>query len=179
MNRLQWIVKRWLLNLRWPGWAGLALAAFALAFYGAAVHPGKARLRNLDDEAAQLARQTGGRMAAAPVTSRSQLSNFYAFFPLTEEVPGLLSQLQDAATAHDLLLEKGEYRLIREKGFRVARYQATLPVRGSYRDVRGFVNDVLDSVPSVALEELTLKRESVDERELEAKVRFTLFLGVE
>jgi hypothetical protein len=55
----------------------------------------------------------------------------------------------------------------------------TLPVRGSYTDVRGFVNDVLDTVPAIALEELVLKRESVDEPELEAQVRFLLYLGAD
>jgi Tfp pilus assembly protein PilO len=77
------------------------------------------------------------------------------------------------------MLEKGEYRLSRESEFRLSRYQMTLPVRGSYTDIRGFVNDVLDAVPAVALEDLTLKREAADDPELEAKVRFLLYLGVE
>ena len=55
----------------------------------------------------------------------------------------------------------------------------TLPVSGDYTKVRGFVNDVLEAVPSAALDELTLKRESIDMPELESRVRFTLFLGVD
>jgi Tfp pilus assembly protein PilO len=180
VNRLQWTVKRWLLGLRWPGWAGLGLLALAAAVYVGAVQPARQRLRALDQEAAELARKTGGRAAVAePVTSRSQLSNFYAFFPLMRSVPDVMAQIEHTAGAHELMLEKGEYRLSRESEFRLSRYQMTLPVRGSYTDIRGFVNDVLDAVPAVALEDLTLKREAADDPELEAKVRFLLYLGVE
>ncbi len=78
---------------------------------------------------------------------------------------------------NQLLLEKGEYKLSREADFRLARYQVTLPVSGDYARVRGFVNDVLEAVPSAALDELTLKRESVDQPELEARVRFSSVPG--
>jgi Tfp pilus assembly protein PilO len=180
MNRLQWALKRWLLGLRWPGWAGLGLLMFAAALYTGAVRPAKQHLQALDREAAELARKTGGRIAAAePVTSRSQLSNFYAFFPLTRSLPDVMAQIEHTARAHELMLEKGEYRLSRESEFRLARYQIMLPVRGSYTNIRGFVNDVLDAVPAVALEDLTLKREAADDPELEAKVRFLLYLGAE
>jgi Tfp pilus assembly protein PilO len=180
MTRLQWALKRWLIVLRWPGWVGLALLAFAATFYAAGVQPANKRLHALDQQAAELAQNSGGRaLAAEPVGGRSQLSNFYAFFPSSPSLPDVMAQLERSAMQHDLLLEKGEYRLIREQDFRLSRYQITLPVRGSYADVRGFVNEVLDTVPTVALEELTLKREAVDEPELEAKVRFMLFLGVE
>jgi Tfp pilus assembly protein PilO len=180
MSRLQWTLKRWLIGLRWPGWAGLALLALALIVYGGGIRPDKARLQALEREAAELARQTGGRaLRAEPVTTRGQLSNFYAFFPVSEAVPDVMARIEQAAQQHDLILEKGEYRFGREPEFRLARYQMTLPVRGSYADVRGFVNDVLDTVPAIALEELVLKRETVDEPELEAEVRFLLYLGAE
>ena len=66
-----------------------------------------------------------------------------------------------------------------ERGFPLARYQVTLPVQGSYGEVRGFVDAVLDAVPAAALEELALKREEIGEPLVEARVRFVLFLGAE
>jgi Tfp pilus assembly protein PilO len=91
----------------------------------------------------------------------------------------MLGKVQAAARANDLQLEKGEYRLSQERDFALARYQVTLPLRGSYPQVRGFVNDVLDAVPAAALEDLALKREAADDPMLEARVRFTLFLGAQ
>ncbi len=66
---------------------------------------------------------------------------------------------------------------MRDPTFALARYQIVYPVQGSYGQVRGFVNDVLDSVPAAALEEMTLKRKNVADSVLEARVRFTIFLG--
>jgi hypothetical protein len=91
----------------------------------------------------------------------------------------MLGQIQRAAQRNELTLAKGEYKFSEERDFRLAAYQVTLPVSGGYAQVRGFVNDVLDAVPAAALEELTLKREAIDDDALEARVRFTLFLGRE
>jgi len=175
-----WTTKRWLINLRWPGLLGLGLLLFTAGLTVFGIQSAQHRLRGLDEEAAELKSRLGTRGAVtAPVTGRSQLSNFYAFFPLTQNVPELLGRVNHAALEHGLVLEKGEYKFSREADFRLARYQVTLPVSGDYAKVRGFVNDVLEAVPSAALDELTLKRESIDVPELESRVRFTLFLGTD
>ena len=180
LARASWNVKRGLINLRWPGLAGLALLAFTAGLTAVGIQSSRRQLLDLEGEAAQLSARLGNRAAiAAPATGRSQLSNFYAFFPLTRNLPELLGRIHRAATQHRLALEKGEYKLSREPDFRLVRYQVTLPVNGDYADLRGFVNDVLEAVPYSALEELTLKRESIDLPQLEARVRFTLFLGSE
>ena len=135
------------------------------------------------DRAARLARaRHGGRLdlvarLADDPTVQGQLSGFYAFFPLTESVPAALGRVHKAARNHRLTLEKGEYKLSREQGFPVQRYQVTLPVVGQYAQVRGFVNSVLDAVPNAAVDELILKRKDIAAGQLEARVRFSLFLG--
>jgi len=174
-----WSVRRRLIRLRWPGLAGLALFAFAAGLAAFAVQSTRHRLLALDREAAALTSRLGGRSATAPSSGRSQLSNFYAFFPLTANLPELLGRVNHAAQQHGLVLEKGDYKLGREADFRLARYQVTLPVQGDYAEVRGFVNDVLEAVPASALDEMTLKRETIDVPQLEARVRFTLFLATE
>ncbi len=175
-----WTLKRALVNLRWPGLTGLALLVFAAVFYALGVQPLHGRVAALRAEAKELSSRLGsaGR-SAEPPTRRSQLANFYAFFPVTSRVPVLLGQLEHAAKKNDLRLDKGEYRFIAERDFPVARYQVTLPVRGSYPQVRGFVNDVLDDVPSAVLEDLSLKREAIGSPEVEATVRFGLYLGMQ
>jgi Tfp pilus assembly protein PilO len=179
-TRIAWTLKRALINLRWPGLAGLGLLLFTLGLMAVGIQASRQRLDALAQEATTLADRLGKRAdAGVPVSGRGQLANFYAFFPLTDNVPELLGRINRAAHEHELMLEKGEYKLSREADFRLARYQMTLPVSGDYAKLRGFVNDVLDVVPAAALEELTMKRESIDLPQLEARVRFTLFLAVE
>lgn len=175
-----WTIKRLLFKLRWPGIAGLALLGFAIGILLFGVEASRQRLTALEREAAAVKSQLGKPSGTLGLpTNRSQLSNFYAFFPLTENVPELLSRINRSASENQLKLEKGEYKLARESDFRLARYQITLPVHGDYGALRSFVNNVLEAVPSAALEELTLKRENVDMPELEGRVRFVLFLGAQ
>jgi Tfp pilus assembly protein PilO len=177
---LAWTIKRTLIGLRWPGLLGLALVVLAGAFHALGVRPLHTRAAALEAEARTLAAQVGtrGPLAERP-TQRSQLSNFYAFFPVIDALPEVLGKVQRAARDNGLQLEKGEYRLAQEREFAVARYQVTLPLRGTYPQVRGFVNDVLDAVPAAALDDLALKREEAGDPTVEARVRFTVFLGAQ
>jgi hypothetical protein len=179
-SRVGWTLKRTLIGLRWPGLLGLALLIFAGAFHALGVRPLQARAIELESEARALAAKVGtrGPVVERP-TQRSQLSNFYAFFPVVEAVPDLLGKMQVAARDNDLQLQKGEYRLTQERDFPLARYQVTFPVRGTYPQVRGFVNEALKLVPAAALDDLTLKREAAGDPQVEARVRFTVFLAVQ
>ena len=179
MKKAVWIITRALVKLRWPGVVGLALIAFTVGLTLFGVEASRQKLISLEREAVAVKAQLGKRAAPNLTTNRSQLSNFYAFFPLTENVPELLARINRSANQHQLVLEKGEYKLARESDFRLARYQVTLPIHGDYGELRSFVNDVLEAVPSAALEELTMKRESAELPQLEGRVRFVLFLGAQ
>jgi Tfp pilus assembly protein PilO len=174
---LAWSARRTLVRLRWPGLVGLFLVGVAIAVHAWFIPPARDRIESLQREARQLSARTNKDGAShVPPTQRGQLSNFYAFFPSPEGLPALLNDVQLAAEHNGLSLEKGEYRLLRDPQFALSRYQITLPVAGSYAQVRGFVNEVLDRVPSAALEDLAMKRESVGNPQLEARVRFVLFV---
>jgi Tfp pilus assembly protein PilO len=91
--------------------------------------------------------------------------------------PDWLGKIHAAARSKGLALRSGEYRLERAADQRFARYQITLPVVGSYAQIRGFVGQVLADVPAAALEDITLRRESASSPSLEARIRLTLYLG--
>jgi hypothetical protein len=57
------------------------------------------------------------------------------------------------------------------------RYQINLPVTGNYPAVRAFVAEALEREPSLALDGMRLTRERMDSGEIEAELRFTLYLG--
>jgi hypothetical protein len=161
------------------GVAGIALIVFAAAFYVSAVRPGAASLAALRTEAGALegrlrsARAPGGR-EATPV---EQLAAFYAYFPTLDSGPEWLKRIYAAAESRGVALDSGEYRLGRTAGERLARYEITLPLKGSYAQIRGFVADVLAAVPAAVLDEVNLRREGVDSARLDARVRLTLYVG--
>jgi Tfp pilus assembly protein PilO len=160
------------------GVVGIALVAFAVAFYVSAVAPLATELAGLRTEADDLQQrlQMGGPAAGMKGTPAEQLATFYAFFPPPQSSPDWLGKINAAARAQGLVLRSGEYKLERSADQKLARYQITLPVVGSYAQIRGFVGQVLADVPAAALEEITLRRESVSNPTLEARIRLTLYL---
>lgn len=161
------------------GVVGIGLLVFAVAFYLSAVRPGERALGALRAEARDLERQLqmGGSLGARERTPAEQLAAFYAFFPAADQTSVLLKRINTAAGARGLELQSGEYRMQRREGTRLARYEITLPVKGSYTQVRDFVADVLAAMPAAVLEEVNLRRESIESARLEARVRFTVYVG--
>jgi len=160
------------------GVVGIALVAFAVAFYVSAVAPLASELAGLRAEADDLEQrlQPGGLSGGAKGTPAEQRATFYAFFPSPQSSPDWLGKINAAARAKGLVLRSGEYKLERSADQKLVRYQITLPVAGSYAQIRGFVGQVLADVPAAALEEITLRRESASSPMLEARVRLTLYL---
>ena len=161
------------------GVVGVALLVFAATLYGTAVVPRAQERAALQAEAERLRErlQMSGSPTGAKGTLSEQLAAFYAFFPPAQSSPDWLGKIHAAAKAKGLVLQSGEYKLERSADSRLARYQIVLPVTGSYAQLRGFVGQVLADVPAAALEEITLRRESVASPRLEARIRLTLYLG--
>jgi Tfp pilus assembly protein PilO len=162
-----------------PGVVGIALIVFAAAFYFSAIQPAERSLDELRAEARELERQfgMGGSLEARNASPSEQLAAFYAFFPASATTPELLKRINAAAEANGIVLQSGEYRMQRSDGTRLERYEITLPLKGSYAQIRGFVADALKAVPAAVLEEVNLRRDSVETPKLEARVRFTVYLG--
>ncbi len=159
------------------GVVGVALVAFAVALYLSTVAPLQAERARLAGEAARLEQRPQASAAAEKGTPAEQLATFYAFLPPPQSSPDWLGKINAAAKAKGLVLRSGEYKLDRVADQKFARYQITLPVAGTYTQIRGFVGQVLADVPAAALEEITLRRESAASPTLEARIRLTLYLG--
>jgi hypothetical protein len=164
-------------RLGWPGVAGLGLLAFVAMIAVSALVPLRAEVERLRDEADALQRRVGGGERAGRPAAQDQLATFYAFFPPPASSPDWLGKIHAIAQAKGVQLASGEYRLERAASPRLRRYQMTLPVQGTYAQIRGFVGDVLEQVPAAVLEEVSLKRESVETPRVEARVRLTIYMG--
>lgn len=169
--------RRALAFLGWPGVLGLALLVGAASVYLTVVQDKTTRLAELKRESASLkSRIERTAKSGIPETgSVEELNKFYGFFGgtlLTE----WLNKLYAAAAAQNLTLEQGEYRLSPDKTGKLARYQITLPVKGSYVQIRQFVDQALIDVPVAALDDIDFKREAIGATQLEARIKFTLYV---
>jgi hypothetical protein len=155
-----------------PGVIGIGVLVFCLPFYLASVAPAE---REVAKRSAAAAKTT--RLAGQPVSApdgAADLERFYRRFPTLDALQSELESLYAHARASKLQLAQGEYRL--EKGAGLASYRVTLPVRGSYAQVRQFVGHVLKDMPTASLDAVRFDRRKAGDAQLEAQVRLTIYL---
>ncbi len=181
------ILNKALLRARWEmlwlgtaGKIGIGLFVFSAVFFLAAVSPRYEESNELMDKAKAMQ----VRLRSAPVlASRGKMEGdqalqiFYAFFPRIDSSPFWINELVKVAEQSEVQISGSEYRMVREKEWKLARYEIVLPVRGRYPQLRAFIADALRAVPAMALVDVAIKRENVESELLEARLRFNLYLS--
>lgn len=166
-------MKAWLeQNLGIAGVTAIGLLVGCAAFYHAGLRPAKEQAAGLR-AALERSHARGERPAA---TGEEALAVFYRNFSGGSALDALHLVLE-AAALERVAIDLGEYRVARERGAKLTRYQITLPVKGEYRAVRRFVARALNDVPGLALDGLALRRESVAATTVEARVQLTLYIA--
>jgi len=164
-------------SLGWPGILGLALLIAIGGFYVSTLAPQQLRIDELRKEAVHLRQRANQSNNAAPQAPAEKLAAFYAFFPPSTDLPDLLGKIFDAAKRQSLALEHGEYRPLKDSVGNLMRYQFTLPVRGSYPQIRKFVDVALAEVPALSLDSIQFERRKIGEATVDAKLKLVVFLG--
>jgi len=179
MKRIHFAVASGAASLGWPGILGLGLLAFVCGLYIFSLHPQQARLADLHQKIAEVrgqrVAQTDG--AGAPATSMDSLAGFYGYFPLADNLPDLLEKVFAAAGEQGLQLEHGEYQVSSDSAGALTRFQLTLPVRGTYPQIRKFVDMSMAEVATLSLDGIQFDRQKVGDSMLDAKVKLTVYLG--
>ncbi len=121
--------------------------------------------------------------AAAPVAAlavasgpEQNLAQFYATLGEKRDAEQQLKTLFALAAKSGVSLTAGQYHAAYDQNGRFHTYQVSLPVKGSYRALWQFCLQTLATVPFAALDEISLRRETIGEPVLEARVRFTFYL---
>ena len=156
-----------------PGMLGLLLLLVSLIFLAAVVRPKEAALADL----AVHKEQARKAQAAAQAKAADQDMAASLRTPLAPEAPAAFRHLYEAANESGLELVQGEYRLALGKDVGIPHYQFLLPVYGNYADVRHFLGLALNNEPALALTSVQMRREEIEETELDVALSFTLYLG--
>lgn len=104
------------------------------------------------------------------------LALFRAALGRQAEVEPQLATLFRIAARTGLVLRQGEYKRGAERNARLHTYQIDLPVKGTYAQVWQFALLALRAIPYAALDDISFKRDSIGETNVEARLRFTLYL---
>jgi Tfp pilus assembly protein PilO len=179
MKRIHSAMAGGAVSLGWPGILGLGLLVFVCGFYFSTLRAEQSRLDELQQQIAKAREQRAAPAndAKAPMTPSDKLAAFYGFFPKTGELPDLLGKVFAAAKGQGLQLEHGEYRVIGDNAGGLTQYQLMLPVRGTYPQIRKFVDGAMTEVPTLALDSIQFDRQKVGDSAVEARVKLAVYLG--
>lgn len=154
------------------GVLGIGVLFACVAFYVSTLAPldeevsaRKAALERLQSRTLYRPPSAGGRA--------EELRRFYDLFPPAERLTDETAKLHRLGRAAGLELARGEYRLER-RGTGLWAYRVTLPVRGSYAELREFLGALLKDMPTASIEGLRFERKRAADTQLEAQVRVTL-----
>lgn len=156
-----------LLRLRYElgalGAVGLFLLAATGVFFLTVIQP-------MQDERARL---EGALAKSGAKAGSANLSAFYGFLESKDETTDALAKLHAIGTATGVEMQSGNYRTQQAAG-RLERYELALPVAGSYAQIRDFLNRALAEIPTLSLDQMTLKRDGRNESTVRAELRLTL-----
>jgi len=166
-------------GLGWPGILGFGLLVLAGGFYFSTLRSEQSRLVDLRQQIAQAREQRAAQadVAGVPATPAEKLAAFYGFFPRPADLPDLLQKVFAVANGHGLQLEHGEYRMIRDNASGLTQVQVTLPVHGTYPQIRKFVDGAMAEVSTLSLEGIQFDRPKVGDAMVDAKVKLAVYLG--
>ena len=153
------------------GVVGVGVLLFCLPFYFSALAPAQAEVKRRN---AAAVRQPTQPLQRGDDWS-ADLERFYSRFPRVERLPSELDALYAHAKVSKVQLLQGEYRM-ESRGAALAAYRVTLPVRGSYPQLRQFVGRVLKDMPTTSLDAVRFERKKAADAQLEAQVRLTIYL---
>lgn len=159
-----------------PGWIGVALIVATGIYLVLVVLPALGVRDRLIGEIAASEEKLSFCTSAADMSPAQRLASFYGEFPTAERVPDELARLFKFAEAHKLELDVGEYSFVRAQGGRLDQFRITLPIKGSYPDIRAFAAAALEAVPALSLESVALRREKVAETTVDGRIVFLLFV---
>jgi hypothetical protein len=172
-----------LLRLRlWLGARGpVACAAMLLCVAGLAALAWLLPQRALQARAHQVAVALAARPPAPPraplLTPNENLARFYATLGEKRYAEQQVDTLFALAAKNGIVLRQGEYRSAYDANARVHTYQVTLPVKGSYNAIWQFGLQALAALPFASLDDISFKRETVNDPSVEARLRLTFYLA--
>lgn len=186
LERLQTRLQQLLPHARWQvarlgsiGKIGVGLFAAAAVFFLAAVLPQNSTLQELKEKSDAMQVGSLTQHEAGPerrVGGDQALQIFYEFFPRIDSSPFWVRELVRLAKKNGVEMNSSDYRLIQENDARLARYEMILPIRGRYPQIRAFIADSLEAIPSMAIAGMLIKRENVTTEQLEVRLEINLFL---
>ncbi|MES3001257.1 MAG: hypothetical protein V4787_11255 [Pseudomonadota bacterium] len=162
------------------GWAwtsALVLLAAACASHLLVLQPLRHALAATKAEIVRERSAAGARPGpVAPTAQAQDLATLQAVLSTSPEPAELVRTMASLAQAEQIAWQQGDYQQQPQAATRLVQVQVTQPVHASYPQLRRYVEAVLRALPNASLDQVTARRENVGQAQIEARLRWTLWL---
>ncbi len=160
------------------GVIGLSLCIFSLAALFSANGPLHQQVSSkaIDLENARQHTSQGSRDQLPDVQAASA-QRLVNELPSRNDLPQIMGQVVSIAAASGITLDRGNYDFSTTDSSAIASYSLSLPVRGTYPQVRKFVENTLAAIPVLALDSMRFERNEVSEQTIAADLEFAILVG--
>jgi hypothetical protein len=177
LDKIRWKFKRISPLLGRQGIMAIGLLSLCIPFYFSTLRPMQLSLQelriNLKSIQDPTSKKANINLSVSPV---EQLAEFYEFFPPEEDSPHWLGLMMEIANKNGLVLKHGEYAVVRDSIGQLRRFKITLPVQGSYPQIRKYLAALIANIPSMSLEHVQFERKDISDTQLQAKIKLVLYL---
>lgn len=170
LRRVSWPLRMQVGSLGVPG---LLLLAVGIALLGWQI----ARRPAIDATVDELRQQALALATQAPtkIAPREQSDEqVFESLPSIRAHAADLRALFEAARTNKLTIERSDFQ-VTPAGGPITVVTATLPMRGSYANIKQFASEALERLPHLSLQDLRLERPDIGTTELRARVRVALY----
>jgi hypothetical protein len=136
-----------------------------------------AQARSMDIQNLPAVVQSTAVPAVYVQTSEQNLAAFYGSLGPARHAEQQVKSLFWLAGKSGLSLSQGQYKSAFDQRGQFSTYEIVLPVTGTYGAVWQFASQALTTIPFASLDEISFKRESIEDSRVEARLRFTLHLN--
>jgi Tfp pilus assembly protein PilO len=175
MNVVRW---RWHRHFGVLGWVGIAALVVAGGVWFGLHLPAEEEAHRLLRAKVKQLSDARSAVAAASAVQRDPRDLARESLPDERERAAVVRKVLALAEANKLAVERSDYTLQTEEP-RLQRLRVTLPLGGSYTQVRQFIGQLLNRMPNVALDSLQIDRPASATADLQTTVRLSIFFRAE
>lgn len=166
----------WRYGWAWP--LTLLTSAAALALYFGLLVPTRTAGETARLELAQALSQRTSEKTLPPSPDQERLHALHATLDVPNDAAGLLRTVNSLAEEAQIPLTNGEYQQQRHDSTGVEQVHVTQTVRTSYSQMRRYIETVLRTLPNASLDQIAVRRESVEQSQLEVRLRWSIWIYV-
>jgi Tfp pilus assembly protein PilO len=156
------------------GMASVALLVGALFFLFFIQQPLEARSERLSHLLARSeARPLNDSQLQRASTTNAKMAAFYRFFDHDKQATDWLQTLHGIGQAAGVEFLSADYR-VHKTATPIERMEISLPVAGTYEQIRVFLKNALREIPVLSLDQLSFRRSSASDATVHAQLRLTL-----